>query len=101
MIGQAVGVRREESRDLGASSRLEIALGDEGNDLMTLVAPSERAVWRRQRDRDEKAGGKTLRDGSPTRHHASSVTGSIKLGSLFLTFPTRALTGQHVISSVG
>jgi hypothetical protein len=31
----------------------------------------------------------------------SAVIGSIKLGSLFLTFPTRALTGQHVIASDG
>jgi hypothetical protein len=35
--------------------------------------------------------------------YAGSVTviGSIKVGSLFLTLPTRALTGQHVISSAG
>jgi hypothetical protein len=35
--------------------------------------------------------------------YAGSLTaiGSIRLGSLFLTFPTRALTGQHVISSEG
>jgi hypothetical protein len=29
------------------------------------------------------------------------LIGSIKLGSLLLTLPTRVLTGQHVISSVG
>jgi hypothetical protein len=32
---------------------------------------------------------------------AAPVIGSIRLGSLFRTLPTRALTGQHVISSVG
>jgi hypothetical protein len=30
-----------------------------------------------------------------------SVIGSIKLGSLFLTLPTRGLTGQQIISSEG
>jgi hypothetical protein len=29
------------------------------------------------------------------------VTGSIRLGSLFLTLPTRALIGQQIISSDG
>jgi hypothetical protein len=33
--------------------------------------------------------------------HQASATGSIKLGSLFLTLPTWVLTGQHVISSAG
>jgi len=37
----------------------------------------------------------------PSGHQAPSATGSIKLGSLFLTLPTRVLTGQHVISSAG
>jgi hypothetical protein len=31
--------------------------------------------------------------------YAASIIGSIKLGSLFLTLPTRILTGQRVISS--
>jgi hypothetical protein len=31
----------------------------------------------------------------------SAAIGSIRFGSLFRTFPTRALTGQHVISSDG
>jgi hypothetical protein len=31
-------------------------------------------------------------------HHPLISTGSIRLGSLFLTLPTRGLTGQHVIS---
>ena len=42
--------------------------------------------------------------GTPRRTvYAGSLTaiGSIRLGSLFLAFPTRALTGQHVISSEG
>jgi len=30
-----------------------------------------------------------------------AVTGSMRLGSLFLTLPTRALTGQQIISSAG
>src|SRR5438128_2236033 len=33
--------------------------------------------------------------------HVTPATGSIKLGSLFLTLPTRALTGQQVISPDG
>ena len=36
------------------------------------------------------------------RHaHPATATGSIRLASLFLTLPTRALTGQHIISSDG
>jgi hypothetical protein len=35
------------------------------------------------------------------RDYAASGTGSIKLGSLFLTLPTQVLTGQQVISSAG
>jgi hypothetical protein len=31
------------------------------------------------------------------RRAARRYTGSIRLGSLFLTLPTRLLTGQHVI----
>ena len=31
----------------------------------------------------------------------SAASGSIKLGSLFLTLPTRWVTGQHVISAEG
>jgi hypothetical protein len=31
----------------------------------------------------------------------AAATGSIRLGSLFLTLPTRALTGQPIISSDG
>ena len=30
-----------------------------------------------------------------------AAIGSIRLGSLFLMFPTRALTGQQIISSAG
>jgi hypothetical protein len=30
-----------------------------------------------------------------------AAIGSIRLGSLFLTLPTRALTGQHIIASDG
>jgi hypothetical protein len=38
---------------------------------------------------------------SDRRDYPASATCSIKLGSLFLTLPTRLLTGQHVISSAG
>jgi hypothetical protein len=31
----------------------------------------------------------------------AAATGSIRLGSLFLTLPTRALTGHAIISSDG
>ena len=33
--------------------------------------------------------------------YAASIIGSIRLGSLFLTLPTRVLTGQLVISEAG
>jgi hypothetical protein len=35
------------------------------------------------------------------RHGGQPYTGSISLGSLFLTLPTRLLTGQHVIPAAG
>jgi len=35
---------------------------------------------------------------NPSVYYAAAI-GSIKLGSLFLTLPTRALTGQQVIPS--
>src|SRR6516164_7195595 len=37
--------------------------------------------------------------GAPSAQVYCDEIGSIKLGSLFLTLPTRGLTGQHVISS--
>src|SRR5262252_2074791 len=33
--------------------------------------------------------------------HAARTIGSMRLGSLFLTLPTRALTGQQIICSEG
>ena len=33
--------------------------------------------------------------------YAASIIGSIRLGSLFFTLPTRVLTGQLVISAAG
>jgi hypothetical protein len=37
----------------------------------------------------------------PSAQVHSAEIGSIRLGSLFLTLPTRALTGQQTISSEG
>ena len=37
----------------------------------------------------------------PERNYATPAIGSTRLGSLFLTLPTRALTGQQIISSEG
>ena len=37
----------------------------------------------------------------PALHYSLRTTGSIRLASLFLTFPTRVLTGQQAISSAG
>jgi hypothetical protein len=39
--------------------------------------------------------------GGRDSNRQASAAGSIKLASLFFTFPTRVLTGQHVISSAG
>jgi hypothetical protein len=36
-----------------------------------------------------------------TRAYPAPAIGSIRLASLFFTFPTRVLTGQHIISSEG
>jgi hypothetical protein len=38
---------------------------------------------------------------APFRPHPAAAIGSIRLGSLFLTLPTRGRTGQHVISPDG
>jgi hypothetical protein len=38
--------------------------------------------------------------GTPPRDYAAAI-GSIRLGSLFLTLPTRVLTGQEIMSSEG
>jgi hypothetical protein len=35
------------------------------------------------------------------RNYTMPAIGSVRLGSLFLTLPTRALTGQQIISSEG
>jgi hypothetical protein len=64
------------------------------------------------RDRRSIFGPGGLRDADLTDLHHLVVdclavryrlrtTGSIKVGSLFFTFPTRVLTGQQVISSAG
>ena len=46
------------------------------------------------RQYDEERGQSSM------QAHRTDI-GSIRLGSLFLTLPTRVLTGQHVISSDG
>src|SRR5271166_3142219 len=48
-------------------------------------------------------GSRTLRRRGSLRYKypLQAAIGSIRLGSLFLTFPTLVLTGQHVISSDG
>jgi hypothetical protein len=65
------------------------------------VAPSECPIRCRCGDNEKDAREKCTLRGSPDGHHALSATGSIKLGSLFFTLPTRVLTGQQVISSEG
>jgi hypothetical protein len=65
------------------------------------VAPSACGVRARQRDSEQNASEKKRLRGSPPWHHALSAIGSIRLASLFLTRPTRMLTGQHVIPSDG
>jgi hypothetical protein len=54
--GQAVGVRREQCRDLCEGSRLEIVLGDERDDLVAFVASGDRRMRVRQRDGEQKPG---------------------------------------------
>jgi hypothetical protein len=58
VAGQSVGVGSEQLRDLGAGRRLEIVLGDKGNDFMTLVAPSERGTRAGRRESEKKASKK-------------------------------------------
>jgi hypothetical protein len=48
---------------------------------------------------DDRAYHRPPRSASP-RDHGKPI-GSIKLGSLFLTPPTRGLTGQHIMPSEG
>jgi len=50
------GVRRKQRRDLAAGTRVEVALGDEGDDFMALVAPSERGRRVCERDGEQKPG---------------------------------------------
>jgi hypothetical protein len=47
VAGKGVRIHREEPRDLGADGGAEIVLGDERDDLVTFVAPSERGTWAR------------------------------------------------------
>jgi hypothetical protein len=62
---------------------------------------------RTERQHDEKRGEQSapvqrfLRAARHQRGYFARANGSIRLGSLFLTLPTRVLTGQHVISSAG
>ena len=62
--------------------------------VVAIDAPS--AAWVHRATRQQ---GEYYREPSIQVHCAES--GSIRLGSLFLTLPTRVLTGQQVISSDG
>jgi len=50
-----------------------------------------------------QSGEARLRAATCRVHHIRhcAAIGSIRLGSLFLTLPTRVLTGQHVIPADG
>ena len=47
-----------------------------------------------------RGGGRPLVHGAP-RHRYCRLIGSMSVGSLFLMLPTRAFTGQQIISSEG
>ena len=55
VVGQGVGIQHEQHRDLGAGSLVEVVLGDQGNDFVTLITPSECGMRRRHRDSKKKA----------------------------------------------
>src|SRR6516165_12149103 len=95
MGGEGGGVRCEKRDDLRTGSRVEVVLGDEGDDLVALVAPSARRTRQRRGDSEKCAREENTLRKSPGR----GPGGSIRLASLFLTLPTRAPAGQHVISS--
>jgi hypothetical protein len=40
VVGQAVGIAREQQDDLGARNRVQVVLGNQCDDLVTLIAPS-------------------------------------------------------------
>ena len=101
VAGQGVGIRREQHRQVGAGSRVEVVPHDQGDDLVTLVTPSECGTRRRHCESKKDTHEKCTLCGSPAWHHALSATGSTRLGSLFFTLPTRVLTGQLLISSAG
>ena len=66
--------------------------------IVRVVVVRRPSLLRRHLD----ASGERQQDehrGEPPMQVHSAATGSIRLGSLFFTLPTRALTGQHVISS--
>jgi hypothetical protein len=92
--GQRVGICREQHPHLRTCCRVEVVLGDQCNDFGTLVAPSERGVRCGCDDREKDAGGKYALGESPNGHQAPIATGSIRLASLFLTFPTRVCNRQ-------
>jgi hypothetical protein len=66
---KGVRIRREKRCHLAADSRVEIVLGDERDDLVTFVAPSERGTWARHCD-DEKSPGKEKRLWGSSAHVA-------------------------------
>jgi hypothetical protein len=94
-------IRGEQHRHLGAGGGVEVVLGDQGNDLVTVFAPSECWMHCGRGEGKKDASGKYALWEPPGRHQVPTAIGSIRLASLFLTLPTRLLTGQHVISSAG
>jgi hypothetical protein len=71
-----------------------VVLGDQGNDLVTLVAPSECGVRCGRGDREKDAGEKYVLGVSPNGHRAPTAIGSIRLALLLLTLPARVCSGQ-------
>jgi hypothetical protein len=62
---QAVGVGREQCRHLVADSRVEVGLGDKGDDLVTFVALSKRGTRARQGNGEQKPNKEKTLWGSP------------------------------------
>ena len=72
---EGVSIRREQRRHLRADSRVEIMLGDEGDDLVPFVAPGQRGTLARGCDGEKNPGKENRLWGSPA-HVAHLVTRS-------------------------
>jgi len=71
-----------------------------GDWLGTTSAADERQLQEKRGDPSTPFPG-TFQVGRHRGTYPAAIIGSISLASLFLTLPTRGLTGQHIISTDG